>query len=84
VETHRTRAAADLTETAPLEDTMQDIVRGKTYRRIDIEGAVTRVDWIGKNGDLTGHTYVPGGTLSSACATTVESLRERIDPRDLA
>ena len=57
---------------------MTEIVRGKTYRRTDIPGAVTYVEWIGKDGTITGHTYVPGGTMSSACATDVESLKSRI------
>lgn len=57
---------------------MIEIVRGKTYQRTDIPGAVTRVDWISQDGTITGHTYVPGGTMSSACVTDVETLKSRI------
>lgn len=61
---------------------MNEIVAGKTYQRTDIEGAVTKVHWVGNNGDVVGHTYVPGGTMSSACATMVDSLKTRIVEQD--
>ena len=61
---------------------MTEIVAGKTYKRTDIEGAVTRVDYVTRAGDIIGHTYVPGGTMSSACAMSVETFKARIVPQD--
>jgi hypothetical protein len=60
---------------------MVEIVRGRTYQRTDIEGGVTRVDFITGKGGIIGHTYVPGGTLSSACAMSVDVFKTKIDPQ---
>ena len=60
---------------------MNEIVAGKTYQRTDIEGAVTKVHWVGNNGDVVGHTYVPGGTMSSL-RNNGPSLKTRIVEQD--
>lgn len=61
---------------------MISIIAGKTYTRADFEGAVIRVDRIEADGTVIGHTYVPGGTLSTACVTKVDLLRTRIVPQN--
>lgn len=61
---------------------MTEIISGKIYQRTDFDGAVTRVDRITRDGDIIGHTYVPGGTLSTACVMSIGLFKTRIVPQD--
>lgn len=56
------------------------ITPGTVYRRTDIPGAKTRVDWIGRDGFVRGHTY--GDLLSTACAIPLERFAGIIEPEE--
>lgn len=54
------------------------VTPGTVYRRTDIPGAKTRVDWIGRDGFVRGHTF--GDMISTACAIPLERFSGIIEP----